>query len=121
MGSTEPQATQIVTIYKAPQKGKGQTLLKEGFQPVDFPFRPPYLDGNCYFAGPNDRSIAEEFNQSYKEGILEVSIELATYNQYFKMVECRYDERDGRDRIELVVPQSLFPILNQFPRVLKSR
>jgi hypothetical protein len=54
-----------ITIYKAPQKGKGQKLLMEGFQAADFPDYPPYLDGCCYFAGANDRSIAEEFNQSY--------------------------------------------------------
>ncbi|MGD2180623.1 hypothetical protein [Lusitaniella coriacea] len=114
-------STQPVTIYKAPQKGKGQKLLKEGFQPVDFPYNPPYLDGNCYFAGSNDRSIAEEFNQSYKEGVLEVSIDRATYDRDFKSLECRYDEKDDRERIEVVVPQRLFPVLNQFPRVLKSR
>lgn len=67
--------TQFVTICKAPQKGKGQKLLIEGFQPTDFPFNLPYTDGSCYFADPNDRSIAEEFNQSYKEGILEVVID----------------------------------------------
>jgi hypothetical protein len=113
--------TGLITIYKAPQKGKGQKLLEEGFEPVDFPYNPPYVDGNCYFAGPDDRSIAEEFNQSYKEGILEVSIDQATYNHYFKPLEYRYDEKDNRDRIEVVVPGSLFPILNQFPRVLKPQ
>lgn len=85
----------VVTIYKAPQKGKGQKLLNEGFQNIDFPFNPPYTDGNSYFAGPNDRSIAEEFNQSYKEGILEIVIDQATYEQYFKPLEYRYDEKDG--------------------------
>lgn len=115
------QSVQTVTIYKAPQKGKGQKLLKEGFQPVDFPYNLPYMDGSCYFAGPNDRSIAEEFNQSYKEGILEVVIDRAVYNQYFKPLEYRYDEKDDLERIEVVIPQSLFPILNQFPRVLKPR
>jgi len=70
MQSGQSQPTQTVTIYRAPQKGKSQKLLKEGFQPVDFPYNPPYADGSCYFAGANDRSIAEEFNQSYKEGIL---------------------------------------------------
>lgn len=115
------QPTQSVTIYKAPQKGKGQRLLNEGFQPVDFPYNPPYVDGSCYFAGSNDRSIAEEFNQSYKEVILEVVIDWETYKQYFKPLEYRYDEKDGVERIEVVVPQSLFPILNQFPRVLKPR
>ncbi|NJN85314.1 MAG: hypothetical protein HC881_02005 [Leptolyngbyaceae cyanobacterium SL_7_1] len=114
-------STQTVIIYKAPQKGKGQKLLKEGFQPVDFPYNPPYLDGSCYFAGPNDRSIAEEFNQSYKEGILEVSIDQVSYEQDFKSLEYRYDEKSDCERIEVVIPQSLFPILNQFPRVLKPR
>ena len=55
-------------IYKAPQRGKAQKLLEVGFHPEDFPYIPPYLDGKCYFAGPNDRSIAEEFNQIYQAG-----------------------------------------------------
>ncbi|MDX2230267.1 MAG: hypothetical protein NW220_11560 [Leptolyngbyaceae cyanobacterium bins.349] len=110
-----------ITIYKAPQKGKGQRLLEAGFQDIDFPLDPPYLDGNCYFAGPDDRSIAEEFNQSYQEGILEISIDLAIYEQYFKPLEYRYDEKDGRERIELIIPRSLFPMLNQYLRTLKSR
>ena len=117
----EPQSTQTVTIYKAPQKGKGQKLMKQGFQPIDFLYDPPYVDGSCYFAGPNDRSIAEEFNQSYKEGVLEVLIDQLSYDQYFKPFECRYDEKDDCERIEVVIPQNLFSILNQFPRVLKPR
>jgi hypothetical protein len=121
MQSDQSPSTQTVTIYKAPQKGKGQKLLEEGFQPVDFPYNPPYLDGSCYFAGPKDRSIAEEFNQSYKEGILEVLIDQASYEQEFKSLEYRYDEKDDGERLEVVVPQRLFPILNKFPRVLKSR
>ncbi|MEY3404325.1 MAG: hypothetical protein RLZZ86_3947 [Cyanobacteriota bacterium] len=82
-----------------------------------FPIIPPTL----MEVGSNDRSIAEEFNESYQEGILEVYIDQASYEQYFKSLEYRYDEKDGCERIEVVVPQSLFPILNQFPRVLKSR
>jgi hypothetical protein len=129
MQPSQPKPAQTITIYKAPQKSKGQKLLKDGFQPVDFPYNPPYLDGNCYFAGPNDRSIAEEYNQSYKEGILEVYIEQLAYEEYFKPFEYRYDEKEAsnllaaalRYRIELVIPGSLFPVLNQFPRVLKPR
>jgi hypothetical protein len=117
----QPKSFQTVTIYKAPQKGKGQKLLRSGFQPVDFPYNPPYLDGSCYFAGCNDRGIAEEFNQSYKEGILEVEIDQKSYDQYFKSLEYRYDEKDNCDRIEVVIPQILFDILNQFPRILKSQ
>ena len=113
--------SKTVILYKAPQKGKGEKLLKEGFKTDDFPYAPPYFDGNCYFAGPNDRSIAEEFNQSYGEGILEVIIDQESYDEYFKPLEYRYDEKDSYERIEVVVHQSLFPILNQFPRVLKPR
>jgi hypothetical protein len=43
------------------------------------------------------------------------------YEQDFKALEFRYDEKDGNERIEVVVPQGLFPTLNQFPRVLKPR
>jgi len=121
MQSGQSLSTQTVTIYKAPQKGKGQKLVEEGFQPVHFPYNPPYLDGSCYFAGPNDRSIAEEFNQSYKEGILEVSIDQVSYEQDFKALEYRYDEKDDCERMEVVVPQRLFPSVNQFPRVLKPQ
>ncbi|MEA5504389.1 hypothetical protein VB735_14955 [Halotia wernerae UHCC 0503] len=121
MQPIQSESVQIIKLYKAPQKSKGQKLLKEGFQPIDFPYNPPYFDGNCYFAGPNDRSIAEEFNQSYQEGVIEVSIDQTIYNQYFKSFECRYDEKDGSDRIEVVIPVTMFPILNQFPRVLKPQ
>ncbi|MEB3219164.1 MAG: hypothetical protein VKN72_23420 [Nostocales cyanobacterium 94392] len=115
------QPGETVTIYKAPQKGKGQKLLVEGFQPADFPYNPPYADGNCYFAGSDDRSIAEEYNQNYKQGILEVFIDKLTYEEYFKPLEYRYDQKKGRERIEVIIPQELFPILNKFPRILKSK
>lgn len=121
MEPNSPSSNPFITIYKAPQKGKGQKILEEGFQSEDFPYNPPYFDGNCYFAGPNDRSIAQEFNQSYQEGILEVTIDQENYEKYFRTLEHRYDEVSDRNRIEVVVPQSLFPILNQFPRTLKPR
>jgi hypothetical protein len=112
---------QTITIYKAPQQRKGEKLLTEGFQSVDFPYNPPYEDGNCYFAGPLDRSIAEEYNQSYEEGILEVTIDKLTYEEYFKPFEYRYDEKNGKERTEVIIPQRLFPILNKFSRVLKPK
>jgi hypothetical protein len=68
--------TQTVTIYKATQKGKGLLILEQGFQLIDFPHQPPHADGKCYFAAPDSRSLAEEYNQYYKDGILEVTIDL---------------------------------------------
>lgn len=107
---------ETVTIYKAPQKGKGQKFLKDGFYPADFPYSPPNADGKCYFAAPNSRSLAEEYCKYYKDGVLEVTIEQETYNQYFKPLEKPYQ---GGLYIELAIPHSFFPILNQFPRFLK--
>ena len=49
----------------------------------------------AYFAGPHDRSIAEEYNQSYGEGLLEVIIDSVSYIEYFKPLEFRYDEQNG--------------------------
>jgi hypothetical protein len=111
-------ALQTVTIYKAPQKGKGQKLLENGFQVEDFPYSPPNADGKCYFAAPNSRSLAEEYNKYYKDGILEVTIDGEVYDQYFKLLERPYQ---GGAQIELPIPQNLFSILNQFPRVLKPQ
>lgn len=108
----------MVTIYKATQKGKGQYFVEQGFQPTDFPYSPPYADGKCYFAAPNSRSLAEEYHQYYKDGILEVTMDLETYHQYFQPLEQPYQ---GGEQLELPIPHHLFPILNQYPRVLKTR
>lgn len=107
-----------ITIYKATQKGKGQNIVERGFHPADFPYHPPHADGKCYFAAPNSRSLAEEYHRYYKDGILEVTIDPEIYEQYFKPLEKPYQ---GGDQFELPVPHDLFPILNQYPRVLKPR
>jgi hypothetical protein len=102
---------QTVTIYKAPQKRKGQKFLKDGFHPPDFPHNPPNADGKCYFAAPSSRNLAQEYCKYYKDGILEV-----TNDCYFKPLEKPYQ---GGPDIELAIPHKLFLILNQFPRFLK--
>jgi hypothetical protein len=110
--------TKTVTIYKATQKGKGQSLVERGFLPVDFPYNPPNADGKCYFAAPNSRSLAEEYYRYYKDGVLEVTINSGIYEQYFRSLERPYQ---GGEQVELPIPHDLLPILNQFPRILKPR
>lgn len=92
--------------------------MEQGFQPADFPYHPPTADGKCYFAAPNSRSLAEEYHRYYKAGILEVTIDSATYARYFKPLERLYQ---GGEQVELPIPHDLFFILNQYPRVLKPR
>ncbi len=62
-----------------------------------------------------------ECNYNYGEGIIEISIEKAIYDQFFKPLENRYDDEAKSKRIELVVPHSLFATLNRCPRVLKQQ
>ncbi|MBE9058620.1 hypothetical protein [Sphaerospermopsis sp. LEGE 08334] len=45
-------------------------------------------------------------------------IDSEIYEQYFKPLEKPYQ---GTEQLELPVPHDLFPILNQYPRVLKPR
>jgi len=115
---TPGNSIQTVTIYKAPQRGLAQKILRDGFQPADFPNNPPYENGKCYFAAPDSRSLAEEYNNHYQQGILEVIIDKQTYDTTFRPLEKFYQ---GGPSIELAVPQNLFPILNQFPRILKQQ
>ncbi len=109
---------ETITIYKATQKGKGQHFVEQGFQPADFPYSPPYADGKCYFAAPNSRGLAEEYHRYYKDAILEVKMDLETYNRYFLPLERPYQ---GGEYRELPISHDLFPLLNQYPRVLKPR
>ena len=92
--------------------------MEQGFHPNDFPHHPPYADGKCYFAAPNSRNLAEEYHRHYKDGILEVTVDVESYDQYFKPLERPYQ---GSGQIELPIPHGLFSILNEFPRVLKPR
>lgn len=92
--------------------------MEHGFQAADFPYHPPTADGKCYFAAPGSRGLAEEYHRYYKDGILEVTIDAITYEQYFKSLEKPYQ---GGEQVELSIPHDLFPLLNQYPRVLKSR
>jgi hypothetical protein len=50
--------------------------------------------------------------------ILEVTIDLGIYEQYFKPLEKPYQ---GGEQVELPVPHDLFLILNRYPRILKPR
>jgi hypothetical protein len=109
---------QTITIYKATQKGKGESLVERGFHADDFLYCPPNADGKCYFAAPNSRSLAEEYHRYYKDGVLEVTINSGIYEQYFRPLERPYQ---GGEQVELPIPHDLLPILNQFPRILKPR
>ena len=90
--------------------------MEQGFIESDFPSNPPTEDGKCYFAAPGHRTLAEEYHRYYKDGILEVTIELGLYRQYLQPLERPYQ---SGTQVELPVPHKLFYILNKSTRVLK--
>ncbi|TCO55829.1 SpvB/TcaC N-terminal domain-containing protein [Actinocrispum wychmicini] len=104
---------EMVSIYKAPQSGMGAKFMSRGFTQDDFPYEPGSKDKNgmAYFAGPNDRSIAEEYAQSYKEGVIEIRIPRHDYDLIWKRFEKPYQ---GGPRMELEIPREAVTALNAY-------
>ena len=104
------------SIYKAPQPGKGQKLLNEGFHPEDFPSGGPYADGKAYFA--KERALAEQYS-GYGEGILEVEIPKSIYDARIKPYEMPY--LSDPKFTEIPIPPSEFDVLNNAFRRLHDK
>jgi hypothetical protein len=104
------------SIFKAPQPGKGQRLLNQGFHPEDFPSGGPYADGKAYFA--KERGLAEQYS-GYGEGILEVEIPKSVYDARIKPHEIPYLS-DPRFT-EIPIPPSEFDVLNNALRRLHDK
>lgn len=107
--SCDDDEDDIVTIYKAPQPGKGQKLLVYGFYPEDF----SEGDKRAYFA--KQKSLADTFARFYKEGVLEVDIEKDTYNLRIKQHERPFE---GGPEVEILIPHRDFDVLNNAIRRL---
>jgi len=101
------QCSDYVSIWKAPQRGKGQYQLEKGYSPADF------CEGDqcTYFA--KERSLAEEYARHYGEGVIEIRIPKEVYDTRLKQYEYPY----YGDRTEIVIPHSEFDILNNSERV----
>ena len=102
------------SIYKAPQAGKGQKQLAEGYHPDDFPATQG-SDGKAYFA--KDKSIADEYapHGPYGEGVIEVQVPKDVYDARLRQYEQPYQ---GGPRTELPIPPKEFDVLNNSPRKL---
>jgi hypothetical protein len=99
------------SIFKAPQPGKAQKQLTEGYHPEDF--SSPGGDNRAYFA--KDRGLADEYAQHYGEGVLEVEVPKDVYDARLRKHETPYQ---GGPRIELPIPHEDFDVLNRSTRKL---
>ncbi|WP_397428956.1 hypothetical protein [Pseudofrankia sp. BMG5.37] len=108
-----------VSIYKAPAKGATGKLLKDGFDPADFPGSGNgYPDGRAYF-GPHDegREIALDYASrgQYDSAVIHIRIPKADFDRYFSQ---HVGSHNGVPGTEVAIPNTLFNILNQYPRSL---
>jgi hypothetical protein len=104
----------IVNIYKAPQPGQAGRILKSGFNAEDYPGTPGEVpNGMAYFA--KEAELAQEFGESYQDGVIQVSIPSATYNETYAQYEARYQ---GGPLTELEIPASVVESLNVYPRTM---
>jgi hypothetical protein len=100
-----------VTIYKATQPGMGEKLKNNGFHPEEF--FDPDGDNLAYFA--KERELAEIYEESYRDGILEVDIPKDVYDARIKRHEYPYQ---GGPLTEIPIPQQDFDVLNDATRRL---
>jgi RHS repeat-associated protein len=102
------------SIYKAPQAGKGQKQLTEGYHADDFPATQGN-DGKACFA--KEKSIADEYapHGPYGEGVIEVQVPKDVYDARLRQYEEPYH---GGPRTQLPIPHKEFDVLNNSPRRL---
>jgi hypothetical protein len=114
-------ADDTVKLYKAPAKGLTQKLLDKGFSKEDFPGDPrreDYPDGRAYF-GLHDRGkeIALDYagRGNWDSSVIEVTIPQDDFERYFRKGVSNYDDVP---KAQVGIPNTLFDILNRYPRTL---
>ncbi|MBU1430665.1 hypothetical protein KKF91_08935 [Myxococcota bacterium] len=88
--------------------------LENGLKASNHP-RDHFSDGNAYFAGPESRSLAQQYARHgpYEDGVLEIKIESSAFEKHFRSFEKKYQ---GGPQTELAIPNHMFELLNKFPR-----
>ena len=106
-GSATNTGEEMVSLYKASQRGLGEEHFVNGYKPESFP-------GNgAYFA--KEREIAESYAIHYGEGVIETRIPRSTYDQHFAQYEMKY--LGSPPGTELAIPGADLNRLSQFERV----
>ncbi|WP_258564836.1 putative T7SS-secreted protein [Streptomyces sp. WELS2] len=105
---------EVQSIYKAPQRGRGDYQEQYGYRAEDFPGGPddPYMNGLVYFA--KERQLAEMYANHYGEGVIEIQVPIKDYLERFARHEHPYE---GGPLTELEIPNTVIEELNQYPRI----
>ncbi|MEV4333558.1 RHS repeat-associated core domain-containing protein, partial [Streptomyces sp. NPDC049597] len=100
-----------ISLFKAPQPGKGADQYNNGYRAADFP-KDAENDGKAYF-GRRYSLVEEKYARYFKEGVIEIRIPEDDYNRYFKDYEKDYE---GGPDVEVPIPNTMFDRLNSYPR-----
>lgn len=96
-----------VSLFKASQRGLGESHYAHGYKPEDFP-------GNgAYFA--REKEIADSYATHYGEGVIETRVPRGVYDEHFAQYEMRY--LGTPPGTELAIPPHMLDFLSQFERI----
>ncbi|MEV6867420.1 DNRLRE domain-containing protein [Streptosporangium subroseum] len=109
----------FVDIFKAPGKGTADKLLKDGFDPNDFPgpfSGSSYPDGKAYFGlSDKGKEIALDYASrgNWDSTVIRIRIPKAAFEELFSK---HVGSHNGVPNSEVGIPSTLFGALNKFPR-----
>jgi len=104
----EEDTEEYISIFKAPQPGKGKKLFEDGFDPVNF------SEGDQTAYSSKEMGLAEEYAHHYGEGVIELKIPKSVYKARIAQYEYLYQSGPNT---ELSVPHNEFDVLNSAKRV----
>ena len=93
-----------VSLFKAPQRGLGETQYTEGYKPNSFPGE------GAYFA--KEKEIADSYAKHYGEGVIETRVPTRVYRDNFAQHEMKY--LGTPPGTELAIPSQKLDHLSQF-------
>ncbi|KRF39617.1 hypothetical protein ASH01_19930 [Terrabacter sp. Soil811] len=96
-----------VSLFKASQKGLGESHYANGYKPADFP-------GNgAYFA--REKEIADSYASHYGEGVIETRVPRGAYDEHLAQYEMKY--LGAPPGTELAIPPHMLDFVSQFERI----
>ncbi|GGS63856.1 hypothetical protein GCM10010259_60740 [Streptomyces daghestanicus] len=106
-----------VSLYKAPGKGMTEKIMKDGFDPEDFPGTPgDYPDGSAYFGvEEKGKEIALDYASRgyWDSNVVQIRIPKADFDKHFAEDVAKYDGIPGA---QAIIPKTKFEQLNKYPR-----
>lgn len=100
-------AEDTVSLFKASQRGLGESHYANGYAASDFP-------GNgAYFA--KEKELADSFATHYGEGVIETKVPRSVYEEHFAQHEMPF--LGSPPGTELAIPPDKLELLSQFERI----